>query len=184
MQCPFCGQDRDKVVDSRSSEGGRAIRRRRQCLVCKRRFTTYERPEEGIRLKVVKKDGTAEMYEREKVILGVQKACYKRPILDEDVHRLVEDVEDEMLRRFDREVPATAIGEMVSDRLRELDKIAYVRFASVYRNFADVGELIEDARQAASPGPGARQRKLFDELPVPEEGEGAEDPRTPARDTQ
>ena len=162
MQCPFCGQNDDKVVDSRSSEGGQVIRRRRQCLACSRRFTTYARPEDRVRLTVVKKDGQAETYERRKVIAGLQKACYKRPVSDEQIRRIVDSVEEELLQQFDREAPSSFIGERLSEYLRALDKIAYVRFASVYREFADVGELIEDARQAdlASP-PHPRQAELF-----------------------
>ena len=162
MQCPYCGQDRDKVVDSRSSEGGRTVRRRRQCLACSRRFTTYERPEEGVRLKVVKKGGQIETYERGKVIAGLQNACYKRPVGDEHIRRIVESLEEEMLQQFDREVPSSFIGERLGEHLRALDKIAYVRFASVYREFADVGELIEDAQKAHSePQPHPKQKDLF-----------------------
>lgn len=164
MQCPFCGKDNDKVVDSRTSEGGRTIRRRRQCLGCSRRFTTYERAEEGVRLKVVKRSGEIEAYDRAKVLKGLQQALYKRRITTERILQVIEDLEEELLRRYDREVPSTAIGELVGEHLRELDKIAYVRFASVYRQFADVGELIDDARQvegAASTDP--RQQRLFRE---------------------
>lgn len=164
MQCPFCGKDNDKVVDSRTSEGGRTIRRRRQCLGCSRRFTTYERAEEGVRLKVVKRSGEIETYDRAKVLKGLQQALYKRRITTERILQVIEDLEEELLRRYDREVPSTAIGELVGEHLRELDKIAYVRFASVYRQFADVGELIDDARQvegAASTDP--RQQRLFRE---------------------
>ncbi|HUU23367.1 MAG TPA: transcriptional regulator NrdR [Phycisphaerae bacterium] len=168
MQCPFCGQDNDKVVDSRSSEGGRAIRRRRQCLACGRRFTTYEYPEEGIRLKVIKKSGAIEMYEREKVIVGLQKACYKRPVSDPQIRGVVEQIEEELLQRFDKEVPSSVIGDLVMAQLQKLDKVAYVRFASVYRRFADVGELIEDAREVEkAPSPGPEQRKLFGRGEVP-----------------
>jgi transcriptional repressor NrdR len=164
MQCPFCGQDNDKVVDSRSSEGGRVIRRRRQCLACDKRFTTYERPEENIRLTVIKKDGSRQAYDRQKMIVGLQRACYKRQVADEQVRRMVEAVEEEIFRRFDKEVPSSFIGEALCRRLRETDKIAYVRFASVYRNFADVGELIDEAqevRDAQAAGP--EQKALFED---------------------
>jgi transcriptional repressor NrdR len=164
MQCPFCGQDNDKVVDSRSSEGGRVVRRRRQCLACNRRYTTYERPEEAIRLTVVKKDGSREPYEREKIVAGLQKACFKRPVTDEQLRQIVDAVEEEIFHRFDKEVPSTSIGDLVAGLLRDVDKIAYVRFASVYRDFADVGELIEEAQEvkdASAAGQG--QQDLFTE---------------------
>ncbi|HAU37691.1 MAG TPA: transcriptional regulator NrdR [Phycisphaerales bacterium] len=162
MQCPFCGQDSDKVVDSRSSEGGRAVRRRRECLACNRRYTTYERPEDVLRISVIKKDGSREPYDRQKIIAGLQKACYKRPITDEQILGVLEAAEEEILKRFDREVPSTFIGDRVSAHLREVDKIAYVRFASVYRNFADVGELINEATEARNtPGPDDKQGSLF-----------------------
>ena len=166
MQCPFCGQDDDKVVDSRSSEGGCAVRRRRQCLSCGRRFTTYERAEESLRLTVVKKDGSREPYERRKLIGGLQRACYKRPVTDEHIRRIVEGAEEDMFRNFDREVPSTFLGDAVSARLHEVDKIAYVRFASVYREFSDVGDLIDEATQVKDrPVAGPEQKRLFDRTP-------------------
>ncbi|MBI5724481.1 MAG: transcriptional repressor NrdR [Planctomycetes bacterium] len=162
MQCPFCGQDNDKVVDSRAAEGGATVRRRRECLACNRRFTTYERPEETIKLTVVKKDGSREPYDRNKIIVGLQRACYKRKVGQEQISRIVEDTEEAIFKNFDKEVPTNFIGDEVSMRLKLLDKIAYVRFASVYRQFADVGELIDEARgvkDAASAVPG--QQALF-----------------------
>jgi len=162
MQCPFCGQDNDKVVDSRSSEGGRVVRRRRECLACERRYTTYERPEESIRLNVIKKDGSREPYDREKVIIGLQKACYKRPVTDEQIRGVLDAAEEDIFRSCDKEVPSEFIGDLISRHLRQIDKIAYVRFASVYRQFADVGELIHEAQEidrASRPGPG--QKELF-----------------------
>ncbi len=163
MQCPFCGQDNDKVVDSRSSEGGTVVRRRRQCLSCNRRYTTYERAEDAIRLTVVKKDGSREPYDRQKVIAGLQKACYKRAITDDQIRKIVEVAEEEIFRRFDREVPSSFIGDTLSRKLRGTDKIAYVRFASVYRNFTDVGELIDEAREVEDlPVVGPEQKPLFD----------------------
>jgi len=163
MQCPFCGQDNDKVIDSRSSEGGRAVRRRRQCLSCQKRFTTYERPEETQRLTVIKKDGSRVPYQRQKIIAGLQRACYKRPVTDEQIRRIVDATEEEIFRNYERDVPSSFIGDVVSAGLREVDQIAYVRFASVYRDFADVGELIEEAQEVKdapriSPG----QKDLFD----------------------
>jgi len=163
MQCPFCGKDKDKVVDSRSSEGGRAVRRRRQCLLCGKRFTTYERPEEALRVAVIKKDGSREPYERRKLIDGLQKACYKRPVTDERLRQVVEAVEEEIFRNFDREVPSSFIGDAVIKQLRDVDKIAYLRFASVYREFKEVGELIDVAEEVKdAPVVGPDQSKLFD----------------------
>ncbi len=171
MQCPFCGQDNDKVVDSRSSEGGKTVRRRRQCLSCRRRFTTYERPEEALKLTVIKKDGTREPYERGKLITGLEKACSKRPIGNDQIRTIVEAVEEDIFRHFEREVPSSFIGDTVSRHLREVDKIAYVRFASVYRNFGDLGELIEEATEVhrASPA-GKEQKPLFE----PPQGSGGQ----------
>lgn len=163
MQCPFCGQDNDKVVDSRSSEGGRAVRRRRECIACGKRFTTYERTEEALRLNVLKKDGTRVPYERQKLIEGLQKACYKRPVSDQQLLGIVEAVEEEVFRKFDKEVPSRFLGDTVSRHLRNVDKIAYVRFASVYQDFTDVGELIAEARDVEdAPVIGPGQRELFD----------------------
>lgn len=162
MQCPFCGQDNDKVIDSRSSEGGKAVRRRRQCLNCKRRYTTYERQEAILRITVVKKDGSRSGYQREKIITGIQKATYKRPVTDEQIYQIVEAVEEDIFRNFDREVPSSFIGDAVSAHLRKIDKIAYVRFASVYRDFADVGDFIEEAREVKdSATAGSGQKELF-----------------------
>ena len=163
MQCPFCGQDNDKVVDSRSSEGGRVVRRRRQCLGCSRRFTTYERPEETIRLTVIKKDGSRSVYQREKIIAGLQKACYKRPVSDEQIRQIVEATEEDIFRQYDRDVPSSFVGDRVSAHLRQIDQIAYVRFASVYRDFKDVGELIDEAREVKdTPRVGPEQKELFE----------------------
>lgn len=164
MQCPFCGQDNDRVVDSRGSEGGRAVRRRRQCEACGKRYTTYERPEDVLRITVVKKDGTTrEPYDRQKVIIGLQKACYKRPVSNERIRQVADGVEEAILQNYDRDVPSWFIGDMVMMRLREVDKIAYVRFASVYREFADVGELIDEAQEVKdAPTPGPDQKGLFD----------------------
>jgi len=177
MQCPFCGQDNDKVIDSRGSEGGRAVRRRRECLACHRRYTTYERPEESLRLTVVKKDNSRVPYDRQKVIAGLQKACYKCPVTDEQIRRIVEAAEEEIYRHFDKEVPSSFIGDVISGHLREVDKIAYVRFASVYQNFTSLGQLIEEARQVEqSPAAGPEQRELF-EGPAGSEGGQEQPPR-------
>ncbi len=162
MQCPFCGQNDDKVIDSRSSEGGRVVRRRRQCQVCNRRFTTYERPESTLRVMVVKKDGSRESYDRQKLIVGLQKACYKRAATDDQIRGIVDAVEEDIFANYDKEVPSSFVGDSASARLREVDKIAYVRFASVYRNFNDLGELIDEAQEVRdAPIVGPEQRDLF-----------------------
>jgi transcriptional repressor NrdR len=164
MQCPFCGQDDDKVIDSRSSEGGRVVRRRRECLKCTRRFTTYERVEASIRIQVVKKDGSREPYQREKMIAGLEKSCYKRAISGEQLAEIVEMAEEQIFKKFDKEVPSIFIGDAMSAKLREIDKIAYVRFASVYRDFTDVGELIDEAQEANRHTiVGPEQKELFSE---------------------
>lgn len=146
MRCPFCGADDDKVIDSRSSDGGRSIRRRRQCLKCGRRYTTYERAEERIRLTVIKRDGSRVPYDRRKLLDGVRRAAYKRPIAAERLEQLVDEVEEYLVARFEKEVSSQAIGERVSSLLRRVDPVAYVRYASVYRKFRDVGEFIDEAR--------------------------------------
>ncbi len=165
MQCPFCGQDKDKVVDSRSSEGGRVVRRRRQCLSCKRRFTTYERPEQAVRLWIVKKSGRGrEPYDRDKIIKGLEYACHKRPVSSDEIRRIVESTEEEIFRHFDREVPSQFIGDVLSRHLQSVDKIAYVRFASVYREFRDVGDLIDEAQVVRdTPTIGPEQGRLFEQ---------------------
>lgn len=136
MTCPFCGHPQDKVVDSRESKEGDVIRRRRECLACERRFTTYERIDE-IPYMVVKKDGRREKFDRQKVLTGLLKACEKRPIGMAKLAEIVDEVEVKLSESADRELPTTEIGELLMDRLRNLDKIAYVRFASVYRDFQD-----------------------------------------------
>ncbi|HEV8606272.1 MAG TPA: transcriptional regulator NrdR [Tepidisphaeraceae bacterium] len=148
MRCPFCDADKDhlKVIDSRTGEGGRAIRRRRRCLNCKKRFTTYERIEENIRLTVVKKDGTRVPFDRQKLLTGLERACYKRPIELEQLQRIVDEVEEEAHKGYDKEVPSAAIGEMLIERLRRLDQVAYVRFASVYRRFKTLDDLVQEAQ--------------------------------------
>ena len=147
MRCPFCKEtDRDKVIDSRLSEGGGVIRRRRMCVACGKRFTTKERVEKEIRLMVLKHDGSRQPYSRPKVVVGIQRACYKRPLYDEAVNRVVDEVEDRLFREFEREVPSQAIGQIVCEELRKVDQIAYVRYASVYRQFQDLGELIVEAQ--------------------------------------
>lgn len=136
MNCPFCGHKQDKVVDSRESKEGDVIRRRRECLACERRFTTYERIDE-VPYMVIKKDGRREKFDRQKVLAGLLKACEKRPIAMARLAEIVDEVEARLIDSPEREVPTTTIGELLMERLRSIDKIAYVRFASVYRDFQD-----------------------------------------------
>lgn len=162
MRCPFCKENRDKVVDSRSSDAGRVIRRRRQCLACKRRFTTYEKVGETFKLYVVKKDSSRVPYDRDKVVGGLQKACYKRPVSTEQVQQIAEKVEEDVFRNFDKEVSSAFIGESVMKHLRETDKVAYIRFASVYRDFEDAGELIEEVSEVIQRVEHTGQATFFD----------------------
>ena len=162
MRCPFCKEDHDRVIDSRSSDAGRIIRRRRQCLVCKRRFTTYEKVGESFKLYVVKKDDLREPYERDKVIAGLQKACYKRPVSVEQIQQIADRVEEEVFKNFDKEVSSSFIGESVMKQLREVDNVAYIRFASVYRDFKDADHLIEEVRQVIAETDHVGQKKLFE----------------------
>jgi transcriptional repressor NrdR len=145
MICPFCGFREDRVIDSRESREGDVIRRRRQCLSCERRFTTYERTDE-IPYMVVKKDGRREKFDRQKVLAGLLKACEKRPVSMARLAELVDEVEAKLVDSADRELPTTQIGEILMGRLANLDKIAYVRFASVYRDFQDVETFFNELR--------------------------------------
>ena len=163
MRCPFCKEDNDKVVDSRSSDSGRVIRRRRQCLACERRFTTYEKTSESFKLHVVKKDKSRVPYDREKVIAGLQKACYKRPVSAEDIQLVADKAEEDVFRRFDKEVTSAFLGECIMKHLRDLDKVAYIRFASVYREFQDAGELLDEVTKAIHDTESTEQLKLFDQ---------------------
>jgi transcriptional repressor NrdR len=140
MKCPFCGSENDKVVDSRESKEGASIRRRRECLKCEKRFTTYERIDE-IPYMVVKKDGRREKFERQKVLAGVLRACEKRPISMMQMEQIVNEVEQFVMDSSDRERTADEIGERIMDSLKHIDKVAYIRFASVYRDFQDVSEF-------------------------------------------
>jgi transcriptional repressor NrdR len=145
MICPFCGFREDRVIDSRESREGDVIRRRRQCLSCERRFTTYERTDE-IPYMVVKKDGRREKFDRQKVLAGLLKACEKRPVSMARLAELVDEVEAKLVDNSDRELSTTQIGEILMGRLANLDKIAYVRFASVYRDFQDVETFFNELR--------------------------------------
>ena len=145
MKCPFCGDAKDKVVDSRESGSGDAIRRRRECLSCGRRFTSYERIEE-IPYLVIKKDGRREAFDRGKLMAGLHRACEKRPVSAKALSDLVDEVEQLVQDSPDREIETRVIGGRVMERLKELDKVAYVRFASVYRQFEDVQEFMTELR--------------------------------------
>ena len=147
MICPFCGEDNDKVIDSRSADGGFVVRRRRECQACERRFTTYERVEKAARLMVVKRDGTRVAFEPEKILRGVQSACGKRPISEDQKEALVRRVEDDVHRRFDREAPSVEIGRLVAAALRDLDEIAYIRYASEYYNFRTLEEIKDEVAE-------------------------------------
>jgi transcriptional repressor NrdR len=141
MKCPYCKKDNDRVVDSRSSEDGLAIRRRRECLECSRRYTSYERIDENP-VKVIKKDGRRVPFDRSKLRSGIAKACEKRPVSEERISTVVEQIEAESLNSFEREIPTEFLGEKVMAELRKMDQVAYVRFASVYREFKDVTEFV------------------------------------------
>ena len=145
MRCPHCNYKDDKVVDSRATAEGSAIRRRRECLVCGKRFTTYEYVEE-LSLAVVKKDGRREAFDRKKVLSGIMKACEKRPVSMKRIEKLVDDIEKYIERKHDREVASRDIGELVMKGLHSIDEIAYVRFASVYRQFRDVGQFMKELK--------------------------------------
>ena len=146
MLCPYCAHLEDKVIDSRESKEGNNIRRRRECLACQKRFTTYERIEE-IPFMVVKKDGRRERFDRQKILNGLLKACEKRPVPIPKLAEIVDQVEAEMMGESDRELSSTAIGEILMGRLKQWDKIAYVRFASVYRDFQDEEAFFNEIRR-------------------------------------
>ncbi|MEW6417159.1 MAG: transcriptional regulator NrdR [Nitrospirota bacterium] len=145
MKCPFCGNLEDKVIDSRTNREGNAIRRRRECLRCAKRFTSYERVEDIIPM-VVKKDGRREPYERSKISTGLKKACEKRPIGIGTLEGITDSIEKKLIGLGVKEIPSTWIGEEVMSALKELDKVAYVRFASVYRQFKDINELMNEVK--------------------------------------
>lgn len=145
MKCPHCAHMEDKVVDSRTAKDGEAIRRRRECLACGRRFTTYEYIEKTP-LMVIKKDGRREAYSRQKLLSGLLKACEKRPVSRDQLEKLVDEVESATFGRFKNEIRSTDLGNEVIDRLQALDEVAYVRFASVYRQFKDVGQFMSEIK--------------------------------------
>jgi transcriptional repressor NrdR len=145
MRCPYCRDEDDKVIDSRSSNEGSVIRRRRECTKCNRRYTTYERIEE-VPLFVIKKDERREIYDRKKVLAGIHRACEKRPVPAEAQEAIVIELEKMLEEKYDREVPSSVIGECVMTRLSKIDQVAYVRFASVYRQFKDISHFMKELK--------------------------------------
>jgi transcriptional repressor NrdR len=150
MDCPFCHQDNDKVVDSRAS--GSAIRRRRECLACSRRYTTYERAESEPRLRVVKKDGSREAYDRAKIRKGLLLALHKRPVPTSRIDEMLQEIEDELTARNELEIPSRTIGDLVMEKLKKEDQVAYVRFASIYRDFQDVSAFMHEVEPMLKQG--------------------------------
>jgi len=147
MICPYCDANDDQVIDSRSSEQGRVIRRRRQCKKCGKRFTTYERVETASKLMVVKRDGRREPFDIEKVLAGIVAACGKRPVPEAARRRIADQVEEDLNRAYDREAPSRVIGERVMVHLRDVDEVAYIRYASEYHRFQDTGEILEEVEK-------------------------------------
>ncbi len=146
MKCPFCNRDNTRVIDSRPADDNNSIRRRRSCDECGKRFTTYEKVE-TIPLIVIKKDNNREQYDRSKIEAGVLRACHKRPIPVKEINELIDAVETEVFSREEKEIPSTLIGEIVMDRLKDLEAVAYVRFASVYREFKDVNTFMDELKK-------------------------------------
>ena len=167
MRCPFCQHNDSRVLDSRTSDGDSVVRRRRECPECSRRFTTYERPGD-VRVFVIKKDGRREPFDREKLILGMTKACQKLPISREQIELSADEVERQVRDELAEEVSASEIGILVMKRLREMDEVAYVRFASVYKEFRDADSFLKEIESLVRKSPGAavgdgrRQARLFD----------------------
>ena len=146
MKCPFCGHENTRVIDSRPAEDNNSIRRRRVCDECDKRFTTYEKVE-TIPLIVIKKDNNREVYDRTKIENGVLRACHKRPISADQIKHLVDEVETEIFNREEKEIPSRVIGELVMNKLKDLDAVAYVRFASVYREFKDINTFMDELKK-------------------------------------
>ena len=146
MKCPFCEFEESKVIDSRPTDEGEAIRRRRECLNCAKRFTTYEKIE-TIPLMVIKKDGSRQMFDREKLLNGIIRACEKRPVATSDMEHIVNEIESATQNLLEREISSQKIGEMVMERLPKIDEVAYVRFASVYRQFKDINTFVEEVNK-------------------------------------
>jgi transcriptional repressor NrdR len=164
MRCPECDATENRVVDTRASRGGRAVRRRRECTVCGARFTTYEYVEERP-IQVLKRSGAVEEFDRAKLLGSIRIACAKRPVSASEMERVVDEIEDELSRDAGLEVPSIRLGAMVMDRLRPIDRVAYVRFASVYRNFQDAGEFQEFVDEMAAAQEREEQRRNQVELP-------------------
>jgi len=146
MKCPFCGKDNTRVIDSRPADDGSSIRRRRECDICKKRFTTYEKVE-TIPLIVIKKDNNREAYDRSKIEGGVLRACHKRPLPAGQIEKMIDQVEAEIFQKEEKEISSQEIGELVMEKLKELDSVAYVRFASVYREFKDVNTFLDELKK-------------------------------------
>lgn len=164
MRCPFCDVDDDKVIDSRATDGGRSIRRRRVCLCCDKRFTTYEKVEEKVSLLVVKKDGSRVPYLRDKVVKGIGSAAYKRPISAQQLATMADEIEEDLFRSGEKEVSSKDIGLMVLEKLRATDHVAYMRFASVYMDVEKVDDLLDEMQQVKedeAAKPPRDQGKLF-----------------------
>lgn len=161
MRCPKCGGQEDRVIDSRSSKEGATIRRRRECLSCNHRFTTYEEIEHEL-LTVIKRDGRREPFSKDKLVMGMKRACQKRPVSEESIGTAVDRIVEGVAEDYEREVPAQVIGERVMRELRALDPVAYIRFASIYRQFEEITDFVEEAtRLAALPKPDKRQMELL-----------------------
>ena len=146
MKCPFCSRDNTRVIDSRPADDNSSIRRRRLCDSCQKRFTPYEKVE-TIPLIVIKKDNNREQYDRSKIEAGILRACHKRPISVNEINKLVDDIETEIFNKEEKEIPSTVIGEIVMDRLKDLEAVAYVRFASVYREFKDINTFMDELKK-------------------------------------
>ena len=146
MKCPYCGEEDTKVIDSRPADDNSSIRRRRHCLKCNRRFTTYEKVE-SIPLVVIKKDDSRETYDRSKIEAGIFRSCHKRPVSVDEMNKLIDEIENEIFNKEDKEIPSSVIGEIVMDKLKSLDAVAYVRFASVYREFKDVNTFMSELKK-------------------------------------
>ncbi len=145
MKCPYCRADHDRVIDSRASQDGVAVRRRRECLSCHRRFTTYERPEETT-IRVIKKDGSRAPFSAEKIKQGLERACWKRPISVRQIENTVAAIENDVYTNYDTEIESRELGDLVMGHLRDLDEVAFVRFASVYRSFNDIHDFFEELK--------------------------------------
>ncbi len=144
MLCPYCKENNDRVVNSRATVNGAAVKRRRECLACGHRYTTYERIEDSA-MRIIKKDGSRENFSRAKLLDGLNLACHKRPVSAERLEVIVDEIEQELTRFYENEVPSNVVGEMVMERLKDMDQVAYIRFASVYREFKDISDFLEEA---------------------------------------